>query len=69
MILIQLDYVCPFPTLPVSSLANFPYFHQESKVTIGDKTRRLPITRRQFSLTAAYAFTDHKAQGQTLELS
>jgi hypothetical protein len=66
MVLIQLDYICPFPTLPGLKPGQFPIFPSESKFTIGDKKKKVTITRRQFPLTPAYAFTDHKAQGQTM---
>lgn len=35
-------------------------------VTIGKRTK-IEVTRRQLAMTAAYAYTDYKSQGQTIE--
>jgi hypothetical protein len=45
-----------------------PLFPSEVKFSIHDsKNPKSQIHRRQFALVAGYAFTDHKAQGQTIE--
>lgn len=45
-----------------------PLFPSEETFSIKDsQNRSKTIRRRQFPLTAAYAFTDYKAQGQTIE--
>jgi ATP-dependent exoDNAse (exonuclease V) alpha subunit len=45
-----------------------PFFEQECIVliTVDGKIIRHVIQRRQFPLTAAYAFTDYRSQGQTI---
>src|ERR1700730_10210098 len=35
-------------------------------VAVGNKTVHRVVHRRQYPLTAAYAFTDYRAQGQTI---
>ena len=55
----------PFPGFAVGLI---PIFPSEVKFTIHDgKNTKLQINRRQFPLVGGYAFTDHKAQGQTIE--
>ena len=36
------------------------------KVKVGQKLVKRTVTRRQYPMTAAYAFTDYRAQGQTI---
>jgi GTPase SAR1 family protein len=55
-----------FETFPGLKAGQVPIFPAEVKFNIGDAKDRTKISRCQFTLTAAYAFTDHKAQGQTL---
>jgi hypothetical protein len=43
-----------------------PIFPKEASFRIGTKKRGTSVNRRQLPLTPAYAFTDRKAQGQTL---
>jgi ATP-dependent exoDNAse (exonuclease V) alpha subunit len=55
----------PFPGFKPGLIPIFP-----SKVKFNIPNSRNPktqINRRQFALVAGYAFTDHKAQGQTIE--
>jgi len=55
----------PFPGMDPGLIPIFP-----SEVTFNIHYQNNPktkITRRQYPLSAAYAFTDHKAQGQTIE--
>jgi hypothetical protein len=55
----------PFPGLEEGVIPIFP-----SEVTFSIHYRNDPKTQirwRQYALSAAYAFTDHKLQGQTLE--
>ena len=53
------------PTIQLHGLppSTLPIFPLTNKFKLGTKT----ITRTQYSLTPAYAFTDYKAQGQTME--
>jgi ATP-dependent exoDNAse (exonuclease V) alpha subunit len=44
-----------------------PVFPAESKIRLQLSTKTVTVTRRQLPLTPAYAFTDYRAQGQTLE--
>ena len=55
-----------FETFPGLKPGQVPIFPTEVKFNIGDKKNRTIIARRQITLTPAYAFTDHKGQGQTL---
>ena len=55
----------PFPGLEPGLIPIFP-----TEISFNISYRQNPktkITRRQYPICAAYAFTDHKAQGQTLE--
>jgi hypothetical protein len=65
MVIIQLDF-CDMPTLPGLGPGQVPLVPVEYKFNIGanPSTR---ITRRQFPLAPAYAFTDFKSQGQTID--
>jgi ATP-dependent exoDNAse (exonuclease V) alpha subunit len=54
----------PLPGLPPSQVPVFPC---ERSFNVGGKMNRIKVTRRQVPLTQGYTFTDHKAQGQTLE--
>ena len=55
----------PFPGFVAGLI---PIFPSEVKFTIHNgKNTKLQISRRQFPLVGGYAFTDHKAQGQTIE--
>jgi len=53
----------PFDGLQAGQI---PIFPKEASFRIGTKKRGTSVNRRQLPLTAAYAFTDRKAQGQTL---
>ncbi|GAW05036.1 ATP-dependent DNA helicase PIF1 [Lentinula edodes] len=45
-----------------------PIVPSQSKFAVTDENgKRMQITRRQLALTAGYAFTDYKGQGQTIE--
>jgi hypothetical protein len=57
----------PFETFPGLRAGQVPMFPTELKFDIGSKKQKLKVTHQQFSLMAAYTFTDHKAQRQTLE--
>ena len=57
-----------FPRFPGLKEGQIPMFPQDLGFTISTTSKlRTKIHRRQYPLTPAYAFTDHKAQGQTLE--
>ena len=57
-----------FPRFPGLKEGQIPMFPQDLGFTISTTGKlRTKIHRRQYPLTPAYAFTDHKAQGQTLE--
>ena len=53
----------PIPGLPQGVI---PIFPTRKKFTITDG-KRCTVSRLQFALTPAYAFTDFKSQGQTIE--
>lgn len=54
----------PFPGLEPGLI---PIFPSEAKFNIHYRTNpKTQVYRRQYAMVAAYAFTDHKAQGQTL---
>lgn len=55
----------PFPNLAPGTIPIFPS-ETSFKISHGDIINAR-IKRRQFALVAAYAFTDHKSQGQTIE--
>jgi hypothetical protein len=65
LLIIQLDY-CQLPQLPGLPQNHVPLSPIELKFTVGS-TPSTKITRRQFPLTPAYAFTDFKSQGQTIK--
>ena len=67
MVVVKPSNSPPFETFVGLRAGEVPMFPTELKFDIGNKKEKIKITRRQFNLTAAYAFTDHKAQGQTLE--
>jgi ATP-dependent exoDNAse (exonuclease V) alpha subunit len=57
-----------FPKFHSLKEGQIPIFPQDLGFTISTTGKpRTKIHRRQYPLTPAYAFTDHKAQGQTLE--
>lgn len=54
-----------FPGLPAGII---PLTPSVAKFVVTDRTRKkVSISRRQYAMTAGYAFTDYKAQGQTIE--
>jgi hypothetical protein len=55
--------VDPLPGLPPNQVPIFPF---EDDFNVGGRKKGIKVTRRQMPLTPAYAFTDHKSQGQTL---
>lgn len=55
----------PIPGFEPGLIPIFP-FEVSFTVDTGVKSRT-PIKRRQYALVSAYAFTDHKSQGQTLD--
>jgi hypothetical protein len=55
-----------FPKLENLEEGVIPVFPAEASFFINGKNGT-KITRRQIPMTAAYAFTDYKSQGQTLE--
>jgi ATP-dependent exoDNAse (exonuclease V) alpha subunit len=65
-VLVKLDRmrVSHFGDLPENTV---PIFPAESKLRIQVSQKTVTITRRQIPLTPAYAFTDFRAQGQTLK--
>lgn len=67
LIIVELDF-CDLFTLPGLKPRQVPLSPIEVKfsITSTDKNHTR-ITRRQYPLTAAYAFTDYKAQGQTID--
>jgi ATP-dependent exoDNAse (exonuclease V) alpha subunit len=52
-----------FPGLPRGTI---PIFPTRMSFTL-QETKRVMVKREQFALTPAYAFTDYKSQGQTME--
>jgi len=57
-----------FPPFPGMDSGLIPIFLAEVIFNIHYQNNpKTKITRRQYPLSAAYAFTDHKAQGQTIE--
>jgi hypothetical protein len=56
-----------FPKLVNLEEGVIPVFPTEASFFIDGKNTGTKITRRQVAMTAAYAFTDYKSQGQTLE--
>ncbi|KAF8226808.1 hypothetical protein L208DRAFT_1299996 [Tricholoma matsutake] len=59
---------CTFPHFPGLQEGLIPIFPAERKFTIqGHSGGKIKVTQRQLAFTAGYAFTDYKAQGQTLE--
>ena len=57
-----------FPKFPRLKEGQIPIFPQDLGFSISTTGKpHTKIHRRQYPLTPAYAFTDHKAQGQTLE--
>lgn len=62
IVILQLDF-CELAPLPGLARNHVPLFPIQCKFT-NDSTR---ISRRQLPLAPAYAFTDFKAQGQTLD--
>lgn len=65
IIILELDF-CDLPRLPSLPPRHVPLSPMMCKFSIGT-TPSTRITRRQLPLTAAYAFTDFKAQGQTID--
>ncbi|KAG2750955.1 hypothetical protein P692DRAFT_20727611 [Suillus brevipes Sb2] len=65
LVIIELDY-CELPALRGLPQHQVPLTPEKCHFTIGSgpSTR---VTRRQLPLTPAYAFTDFKSQGQTIE--
>jgi hypothetical protein len=65
LVIIELDY-CELPALRGLPQRQVPLTPEKCHFTIGSgpSTR---VTRRQLPLTPAYAFTDFKSQGQTIE--
>jgi PIF1-like helicase len=53
----------PLPGLLPNQVPVLPF---EDSFYVGGKKKRTKVIRRQMPLTPAYAFTDHKSQGQTL---
>ena len=54
-----------FPGLPPGII---PLTPSQVKFTVtGRSGKRFKVTRRQYAMTAGYAFTDYKSQGQTIE--
>lgn len=59
------DSILTFPGLPPGVIPLTPSL---GKFTVTDRTgKRLRIVRHQYPMTAGYAFTDYKSQGQTIE--
>ncbi|KAG1864866.1 hypothetical protein F4604DRAFT_1013710 [Suillus subluteus] len=65
MIILELDF-CELPQLPCLPPRHIPLSPAYCKFNIAT-TPSTRVTRRQLPLTAAYAFTDFKAQGQTID--
>jgi hypothetical protein len=65
LIILELDF-CQLSPLPGLSERQVPLTPEKFKFTIGSSPSTT-ITRRQLPLTPAYAFTDFKSQGQTIE--
>jgi hypothetical protein len=65
LIILELDF-CDISPLPGLKPKQVPLVPMESKFTIGSHPS-LRVTRRQLPLSAAYAFTDFKSQGQTID--
>src|SRR6266542_73479 len=54
-----------FPGLPPGVI---PLRPSQAKFTVtGRSSKRFKVERRQYAMTAGYAFTDYKSQGQTIE--
>jgi ATP-dependent exoDNAse (exonuclease V) alpha subunit len=54
-----------FPGLPAGIV---PLTPSQARFTVTGRTEKsFKITRRQYAMTAGYAFTDYKSQGQTIE--
>ncbi|KAJ7574257.1 hypothetical protein C8J56DRAFT_1065082 [Mycena floridula] len=51
---------------PLLKLGQLPITPMEMGFSIQDGKETIAVTRRQFAMTAAYAYTHEKAQGQTL---
>ena len=63
----QRTRIRPLPGLPPSVIPIEPISKSfMAWVTEDDGQRRRSCSRRQFPITAAYAFTDYRAQGQTM---
>ncbi|KAG9225266.1 hypothetical protein CCMSSC00406_0007097 [Pleurotus cornucopiae] len=66
-VLFKLDH-SRFPRFEGLGANEIPIFPSETSFTVTDSNgQRRTIRRRQLALTPAYAFTDYKAQGQTIE--
>jgi hypothetical protein len=65
LVIVKLDF-CELPQLPGLPPCHVPLSPVNCKFTMGS-TPSTRITRRQLPLIPAYAFTDFKSQGQTIE--
>ncbi|KAJ8585381.1 hypothetical protein M405DRAFT_911791 [Rhizopogon salebrosus TDB-379] len=65
LVIIELDF-CELPQLPGLPPRHVPLSPISSKFTVGSNPS-IRVTRRQLALTPAYAFTDFKSQGQTID--
>ncbi|KAJ8580064.1 hypothetical protein M405DRAFT_891925 [Rhizopogon salebrosus TDB-379] len=65
LIIIELDF-CELPQLPGLPPRHIPLSPICSKFTIGSNPS-IRVTRQQLALIPAYAFTDFKSQGQTID--
>jgi hypothetical protein len=60
-------YHCTFQPLDNLNSGLIPIFPSEAKFNVGRNSEKRRVTRRQPAITAAYAFTDYRSQGQTIE--
>lgn len=66
-VIFKLDH-CSFPRFEGLEANEIPIFPSETSFKISAATgAKTTVKRRQLALTPAYAFTDYKAQGQTIE--
>ncbi|KAG1847831.1 hypothetical protein DFJ58DRAFT_730013 [Suillus subalutaceus] len=65
LVILELNF-CELPPLPGLGERQVPLTPEKFKFTIGSSPSTT-VTRRQLALTPAYAFTDFKSQGQTIE--
>jgi hypothetical protein len=65
LVIVELDF-CEIPALPGLSKNQVPLMPEKCNFTFGSQPSTR-VTRRQLALTPAYAFTDFKSQGQTID--